>query len=256
MDIRVLGAHNSETSSTSCISLVIDKKLAVEAGGLTSHLTIEEQSEIGAVLITHKHMDHIRDIPNLALDSFRYRTSFSLCSTAAVCGSIKEYLLNGVIYPEFQNIPEHKPTVCFMELEPFKLQWIDGHAVMPVPVKHIGNAVGYQITDKKDRTVFFTGDTGPGLEECWRHTRPQLLIIDVTMRNDCEAFARTTGHLTPQLLETELASFRAINGYLPSVLAIHMDAILEPNIKTELEAVKEHLGADINISYEGMMLTI
>jgi ribonuclease BN (tRNA processing enzyme) len=256
MDIRVLGAHNSETSTTSCISLIIDKKLAVEAGGLTSHLTIEEQADIGAVIITHEHMDHIRDIPNLALDAFRSRTSFDLYATAAVCGSIKEHLLNGVIYPEFQNIPEHKPTVCFMELEPFNLQWIDGHAVMPVPVKHAGNAVGYQINDRKDRTIFFTGDTGPGLEECWRHTRPQLLIIDVTMRNDCEDFARVTGHLTPSLLETELISFRTVNGYLPTVLAIHMDAILEPRIRTELDAVKERLEADINIAYEGMRLTI
>jgi hypothetical protein len=141
-------------------------------------------------------------------------------------------------------------------MEPFKLQWIDGHAVMPVPVTHAGKAVGYQINDRKDRTIFFTGDTGPGLEECWRHTRPQLVIIDVTMRNDCEDFARSTGHLTPRLLETELVSFRAVNGYLPPVLAIHMDAILEPNIRTELEAVKEHLQADISIAHEGMRITV
>jgi ribonuclease BN (tRNA processing enzyme) len=256
MDIRVLGAHNSETNTTSCISLLIDKTLAIEAGGLTAHLTIAEQADIEAVIVTHKHMDHIRDIPNLALDSFRSRTSFGLYATAAVCSSIKEHLLNGVIYPEFQKIPENKPTVCFMEMEPLCLQWIDGHAVMPIPVQHAGSAVGYQINDKKDRTVFFTGDTGPGLEECWRHTRPQLLIVDVTMRNDCEDFARSTGHLTPNLLETELISFRAINGYLPSILAIHMDAILEPNIKTELEAVKERLQAEINIAHEGMTVTV
>jgi ribonuclease BN (tRNA processing enzyme) len=256
MDITVLGAHNCETKTSSCVSLLIDKTLAVEAGGLTSNLTLDEQAGIEAIIITHKHMDHIRDIPTMALSSFRRRTSFDLYSTDTVCRAIREHLLNNDTYPEFQKIPENKPTVCFMEIEPLVLQWIDGHAVMAVPVKHIDGAIGYQITDKKNKTVFYTGDTGPGLEEVWRHTAPQLLIVEVTMHNALEEFARTTGHLTPRLLESELASFRAINGYLPPVLVIHMDSEFEPDIKTELGAVKGRLQADITIAYEGMMLSI
>jgi ribonuclease BN (tRNA processing enzyme) len=256
MDIKVLGAHNCETRTTSCVSLLIDKNLAIEAGGLTSHLTLDEQAGIEAVIISHKHMDHIRDIPSMALNSFRRRTSFDLYATDNVGQAIKKHLLNNDIYPEFQKIPQNKPTVCFMKVEPLTLQWIDGHAVMAVPVKHVDEAIGYQITDKKNKTVFYTGDTGPGLEEVWRHTTPQLLIVEVTMHNAMEKFARETGHLTPQLLEVELASFRAINGYLPPILVVHMDAELEPQIKAELEAVKERLGADITIAHEGMELTV
>jgi ribonuclease BN (tRNA processing enzyme) len=256
MDIKILGAHNCETKTTRCVSVLIDKNLAIEAGGLTSNLTLDEQAEIEAIIISHKHMDHIRDIPNLALNSFRRRTSFDLYSTDKVGQAIKGHLLNGDIYPEFQTIPKNKPTVCFMKIEPLTLQWIDGHAVMAVPVKHVDEAMGYQITDKKNRTAFYTGDTGPGLEEVWRHTAPQLLIIEVTMHNALESFARDTGHLTPGLLEPELVSFRAINGYLPRILVIHMDAELEPDIKTELDGIKERLQADITIAHEGMMLSI
>lgn len=256
MEIRVLGAHNSETTTTSCVSLLIDKTLAVEAGGLTSRLTFEEQGIIDAIVITHCHMDHIRDIPTIALNFYRHSASVDVYSTTHVCDSIREHILNKEIYPEFQYIPEKKPTVSFLEVEPLGLQWIDGHAILPVPVKHDGEAVGYLISDKKDRSVFFTGDTGPDLAECWRHIAPQLIIIDVTMCNKAEDFARTTGHLTPRLLEAELASFRELKGYLPAVLAIHMDAGQENDIRSELHQVEQHLHTAINVAHEEMYLTV
>lgn len=256
MDIRVLGAHNSETTTTSCVSLLIDGKLAVEAGGLTSRLTFEEQGKLDAIVITHNHLDHVRDIPTIALNFYRRAASIDIYSTAHVCDSIKEHMLNKEMYPEFHRIPAKKPTISFQELEPLGLQWIDGHAVLPIPVKHDNDAVGYLITDKKDKSVFFTGDTGPGLAECWEHISPQLLIIDVTASNEFEDFARQTGHLTPLLLEGELLKFRELKGYLPAVLAIHMDPSLEHDIRMQLHDVEEHLHAVINMAHEEMCLAV
>ena len=256
MDIRILGAHNGESANSSCVTFVIDGTLAVEAGGLTSRLTIEEQRQIDAVILTHHHLDHIRDIPAIALNFFRQGASVDVYSTAQVCDVIKDHLMNKAVYPEFQNIPENKPTVSFLEIEPYGLAWIDGHSILPVPVNHTGAAVGYQISDKQGKTVFYTGDTGPDLAECWRHVSPQLLIIDVSLTNAFEDFARQTGHLTANLLERELISFREIKGYLPEVLAIHMDAALEPEIREELAAVAENLHARITVAQEDMRLTI
>jgi len=256
MEIRVLGAHNSETMTTSCVSLLVDRKLAVEAGGLTSRLSLEEQSQIDAVVITHSHMDHIRDIPMLALNCFLRSGSIDIYSTARVCDSIKEHILNQEMYPEFQSIPSTKPTVTFQEIEPLALQWIDGHSVLPVPVHHMTEAVGFLIKDKKDKSVFFTGDTGPGLVECWSRVKPQLLIIDVTMCNEREEFACQVGHLTPKLLESELVSFKNINGYIPDVLTIHMDASQESGIRHELHEVEQHLHTSINMAYENMCLAV
>lgn len=256
MDIRVLGAHNSETVTTSCVSLLVDGKLALEAGGLTSRLTFEEQVNLDAIVITHNHMDHIRDIPYIALNLFRRESRIDIYSTPHVCDAIKEHIFNREMYPEFHIIPERKPTVSFMEVEPLGLQWIDGHAVLPVPVKHETEAVGYLISDKKGKSVFFTGDTGPGLADCWTYISPQLLIIDVTMCNQYEEFARITGHLTPCLLEAELVKFRQLKGYLPPVLTIHMDAGQEPVIRAELRKVQEHLHTPVNMAYEEMLLAV
>jgi ribonuclease BN (tRNA processing enzyme) len=256
MDIRVLGAHNSETSTTSCVTLLIDEKLAIEAGGLTSRLTFEEQSKLDAIVITHNHLDHVRDIPTLALNFYRRSACIDIYSTAHVCGSIKEHMLNSEMYPQFHAIPKKKPTVNFLEVEPLGLQWIDGHSVLPVPVNHEGDAVGYLISDRQNKSVFFTGDTGPNLTECWQHVSPQLLIIDVTLSNENEDFARRTRHLTPRLLEAELVKFREIHGYIPAVLSIHMDANQETQIRSELHEVEQHLHTEINMAYEEMCLAV
>ncbi|MGD1117915.1 MAG: MBL fold metallo-hydrolase [Dehalococcoidales bacterium] len=256
MDIRILGAHNNETTGSSLVTFIIDGTLAVEAGGLTSHLTIQEQQKIDAVIVTHQHLDHIRDIPAIALNLCRLGASLDIYSTAGVGEVIRDHMLNTVVYPEFQNIPQNKPTLVFLEIEPYGLQWIDGHSILPVPVNHSGESVGYQICDKKGKVVFYTGDTGPGLAECWRHVNPQLLIIEVTFTNACEEFAKKTGHLTAHLLEQELISFREMKNYLPQVLAIHMDTVVEPTIRAELAAVSADLNVPITVAQENMRLTI
>ena len=256
MDIRILGAHNCESMTSSCVCFLIDGTLAIDAGGLTSSLSIQEQQKINAVVLTHQHFDHIRDIPGIALNLFRCGASIQVYSTAVVCDIVKTHLLNGKVYPQFQKIPEAKPTVHFNVVEPFEPQKVDGHSILAVPVNHFGITVGYQVSDKHGKAIFYTADTGPELSDCWRHISPQLLIIDVTLPNDHEEFAIKTAHLTPFLLEQELISFRECKGYLPRVIAVHMDTSLEAEIKKELAAVSKKLDIPITLAYEGMRLRI
>jgi cAMP phosphodiesterase len=256
MEIRILGAHSCETRATSCVSFLVDGTLAVEAGGLTSHLSLDEQRHINAIVLTHEHLDHIRDIPGIALNLYRCGREVSVYATARVCDAIKTHLLNGRVYPEFQKIPARQPTVKFALVEPLVAQKIDGHSILPVPVKHCSEAVGYQISNGQGGSVFYTADTGPGLLECWRQVSPRLLMIEVTLPDEFERFARKTGHLTPGLLEKELLAFRECRGYLPRVMVIHMDASLEGQLKEELDAVAGRLGIPITVSREDMTVTV
>lgn len=256
LEIRILGAHSSESSEACCACFVVDNTLAVDAGALATRLSMQEQQAIDAVILSHQHMDHIKDIPSIALNFFRAGTCFDVYSTSEVNEIIQMHILNNVLYPEFQKIPANKPTLKFLEVEPYGLQWIDGHSILPVPVKHAVPTVGYQISDKQGHTLFYTGDTGPGLSECWQHISPQLLIIDVTVPNSFIDFASKTGHLTPCLLEKELLSFKEAKGYLPDILAIHTDIAQEVKIKEELAVVAKNLDANIDIACEGMRLLI
>ena len=67
MRVRVLGAHNLEAAGARHTCFLIDGVLAVDAGSLASSLTLEEQGGIRALLITHQHFDHVRDLPTLGL---------------------------------------------------------------------------------------------------------------------------------------------------------------------------------------------
>lgn len=256
MDIRILGAHNCESQTTSCICFLIDGTLAIDAGGLTSNLSISDQQKLTAILLTHQHYDHIRDIPGIALTLSLRGDSIKVYSTANVCATIETHLLNGKVYPEFQKLPVTKPTVSLNIIKPYEPQLVDGHGILAVPVKHFNGTVGYQVSDKQGKAIFYTADTGPGLSDCWQHISPQLLIIDVTLPNVYEEFARETGHLTPNLLKQELIIFQEHKGYLPQVVAVHMDTGFEPKIKGEIAAVAEALHISITMAQEGMQLHI
>jgi ribonuclease BN (tRNA processing enzyme) len=256
MKIRFLGAHNCESLETRLVSLLVDDVLALDAGGLTSGLSFSAQLQLKAILLTHQHFDHIRDIPTLAMNFYLRRASINIYSIPPVFDDLKTYLLNDKLYPNFLERPARQPTLRFTALEPLKPVQIEGYSILAVPVSHSVPTVGYQITSHDGKALFFTGDTGPGLAGCWQQVSPQLLITEVTASNRLDDFMRESGHLTPNLLKQELIAFRRLKGYLPKVATVHMNPDTEAEIARELAAVAEELPATITLAHEGMELRL
>lgn len=256
MLIRILGAHNCESQATRCVCILVDDRLAIDAGGLTSNLSISDQQKLEAILLTHRHYDHIRDVPMVALTLYRCGTNIKVYSTPDVLDTIENHLLNDIVYPRFQEMPKGKPTISFNSIVPYQSQKINSYRILPVPVKHNGITVGYQISDAEGKTMFYTADTGPGLTHCWTYLSPQLLIIDVTVPDRYKKFATRTGHLTPSLLNDELIKFQEIKGYLPQIVLIHMDPVLEKETAEEIKSISEALNTPITMAHEGMKLHI
>ncbi len=254
MNIQILGAHNTESDNTKLVSLVIDGVLALDAGGLTSGLSFKAQRKLKAVLLTHHHYDHIRDIPALCMNFYLGGKTIDIYSTKSVYDALTAHFLNGEIYPDFLERPQENPTLKFTVMEPGKTKRIEDYGVLAVTVNHSVPAVGYQITSADGKTLFYTGDAGPGLDECWEYVSPQLLIIEVTASDRYEEFAKESGHLTPGLLKQELISFRKLKGYLPRVVAIHMNPDLEKEIAAEIASVANTLDTAITLACEGMRL--
>ena len=256
MKIRFLGAHNCERQNQKLVSLLIDGVLAIDAGSLTSSLSLEEQRKIKAVLLTHQHYDHVRDIPALAMNLFLGGAATRIYSIPAALDVLARHLLNDEIYPDFRQKPEQNPTVSFSVIEPHRAETIEGYTVLAVPVHHGVPTVGYQVTSGDGKSVFYSGDTGPGLSECWRRISPQLLIIEVTASNKYADWVGESGHLAPSLLKQELAGFKKVNGYLPPVVTVHMNPDLEEEIAAELAAVARDLDCSITVAKEGMEINI
>ena len=256
MNIRFLGAHNCESSTIKLVTLLIDDTLAIDAGSLTSSLPIEAQLQLKAVLITHQHYDHIRDIPAMAMNALFYETNIHICSTQAVYDALATHWLNGTTYANFLEKPQDNPRIKFTVIEPNKAVQIGGYDILAVTVTHPVPTVGFQITSPDGKIVFYTGDTGPGLADCWQYVSPQLLITEVTAPNRYEDFGRKLLHLTPNLLKEELIAFQKLKGYLPPVVLVHMNPRQEKEIEAEIALLAKELDASITLAYEGMLLQL
>ena len=256
MNIQVLGAHNCESQNSKLLSILIDDVLAMDAGGLTSSLSLPAQQKIKSILITHHHYDHVRDIPAIAMNLFLQNNTTNVYSTQPVYDTITTYLLNDRLYPNFLKRPPEKPTIKFTVVEPHQTKQIESYSILAVPVNHTDPALGYQVTAPDGKTVFYTGDTGPGLTDCWEYISPQLIIIEVTASNRFEEWAGEGGHLTPSLLKQELTSFREVKGYLPRVITVHMNPDLEKETAAEIAVVAQALNNSITPAYEGMRIQL
>ncbi len=254
MNIKLLGVHNCESQNTKFLSLLIDDSLVLDAGGLTSSLSFPAQQNLKAILLTHQHYDHVRDVPAIAMNFYLWGTTINIYSILPVYDAFAAHLLDGKLYPNFLERPQENPTIKFTVIETHQTEQIEGYGILAVPVNHSVPTVGYQITSPGGKVVFYTGDTGPGLADCWEQVSPQLLIIEVTAPNRYDGFAKESGHLTPSLLKQELDIFRDLRGYLPQVVVVHMSPGLEAEIKAEIAAVAKELNNPITLGYEGMQL--
>ena len=256
MNIQFLGAHNCEALTTKLVTLLIDDTLAIEAGGLTSSLPIEAQLKLKAVLLTHQHYDHIRDVPAMAMNALFYETDIHVYSTQAVYDALATHWLNGTTYSRFLEKPQDNPRIKFTVIEPNKSFQIGDYDILPVPVNHSVPTVGYQVTSSDGKIVFYTGDTGPGLVDCWQYVSPHLLITETTAPNRYDEFGRKMLHLTPNLLREELLSFQKQKSYLPPLVLVHMNPRQEKEIEAEISEVAESLNSPITLACEGMILNL
>jgi len=246
--IRFLGTYSGESKDHKLVTFLIDDVIAVEAATLASELTFAEQRQIRAILLSHCHYDHVRDLPAFAFNSAQngsdsYAEVLSLPETLQ---AVATHFFNGVIYPNYTDSDSYlgKPAIEFRPTETYRSERIEGYRVVAVPVKHNIGAVGFEITSEDGKNVFYSGDTGPGLSHLWERISPQLIIADTTFPNRLMKTASDAGHLCPDMLKRELQEFRRTKGYLPRVILVH----LNPEYASEIRIEAESLAKDLSIS--------
>ena len=256
MRIEVLGAHNTETDRTRLPCLLVDGTVALDAGGLTASLSLERQQQIKSVLLTHHHFDHCKDLIMLGANSLPGST-IDVYGLRDTLETVYLYLLDGKLYRDYTGWPSAEsprmklnPVAVF---QPISLQDLE---VLPLPVSHSVPSAGYFIRADNGKSFFYTGDTGPGLEECWERIAPDLLIIEVTHLNRAQKEMERLRHMTPGLLAEELAGFRKARDYLPRVIVSHIPVAYEDEMREELDAAGKLLEMEIELGYEGLTVEL
>ncbi|MEM9193612.1 MAG: 3',5'-cyclic-nucleotide phosphodiesterase [Myxococcota bacterium] len=242
MELKVLGCHGSETPKHRTTSFLVDDKLAIDAGALTSALSLDEQRKIESVLVSHSHLDHVRDLSTIADNRCQQGgPTLEIVGTPATLAALQAHFFNGKMWPDFSKIDTPcGPTVRYRAIEPEKVSEVSGLKVTPVLVSHTIETAAFVIEGSDGGSLAFSGDTGP-TERFWEvlNELPDLrsLLMEVSFPNDQSELATASGHHTPGTLETELQKLDAKDG-LP-ILLYHIKPVFYTQVTKQLAKIKK-----------------
>lgn len=252
MKIEVLGCHGSETPSAKTVGFLVEDRILLEAGTVSSVLSLDRQLAIHSVILSHLHLDHIKGLPFLADNLIGEPGSvITVYGIDEVLEGLKSHLFNDEIWPDFTRIANGDVSVLrFASLQKRVTTRIGEVEVTPFPVNHTIPSIGLFLR-KGDCTVLYTGDTAP-TEEIWKigRERPDLsaLLIEVSFPDSMKKIAKVSGHMTPTMVARELEK---LDRPEVPVYVFHMKPKYEAAIIAELQDL---LGGAVTVLREGDVL--
>jgi 3',5'-cyclic-nucleotide phosphodiesterase len=245
MEIKVLGCHGGETPQHRTSSFVIDGVLGVDAGAVTSMMSLKEQKKLEAVVVSHAHLDHVRDLATLADNRCQMADRpLVVAGTPGTLRALKKHFFNNVVWPDFSEINLANGggrTLEFVELKPEKSQRVAGYEVRSVLVTHTIESAAL-IIERRDCAIAYSGDTGP-TERLWKVLAkvPTLraLLMEVSFPNEMQWLADESGHHTPRTLDRELNKIGTPHDPrdLP-VLLYHIKPHFQRQVEREIAKIK------------------
>jgi ribonuclease BN (tRNA processing enzyme) len=237
MKLRVLGCSGGSVRGRFLSCFLLNDRIALDAGGLTGPLTLEEQLGVRHVIVSHTHLDHNCGLPFFVDNVFgRLDEPIFVYGTAPVVESLRNHMFNDELWPDFSRLPSAEaPTLKFQEVKPEEVFEIEGLSFTPIEVEHLIPTVGFVIDDGSG-SIIYTSDTGP-THRIWQvaSSQPSLkcVITEISFSDDDEALARASGHMTPGILAGELKKISKD----VRVLITHTKPGHLPRIKKELGAL-------------------
>ena len=241
MKLRVLGCSGGELRRHRTTCFLVDGALAIDAGALTAALSLEELLEVDDIVLTHSHLDHVKDVPLIADLLIGRRTRPLVVHASTACArALREYLFNGEIWPDFTRLPDARhPVITIKPFHPRRRFAIGRYAVQPVPVAHPVESVGFVLSDGDD-TIAISGDTGP-TTAFWEAVNAaenvRALLVETSFPTRLQAIADVSGHLTPRTLAGELSKLER-DGF--PVYLYHLKPAFISELKRELSSMKLH----------------
>jgi cAMP phosphodiesterase len=240
MELRVIGCHGGETPKHRTSAFVVDDRLAIDAGSLTSGMDIKAQVRLEACVVSHAHLDHIRDLATIADNRCQADCEpLVVAANRATIRALKRHFFNNLIWPDFSQIPtSHGPTIQYLELKPDRPTLVGGYEIVAVDVDHTIETSGFIIRGS-DATIAYSGDTGPtdGLwERLKKEPNLKALLMEVSFPNREQKLARASGHHTPRTLARDLKKFGKPQD-LPTLL-YHIKPVFQAEVELECAKLK------------------
>jgi len=236
MKIEILGCSGSVMPGYNTTSILLNGDTLIDAGSAASVLDEFAISAIRNILITHSHLDHIKELPFILDTLYSQNGScVTIWGSSETVSSLHEHIFNGIIWPEIRELNCQREFVKILEV-PRKEFILGSIQVETMLVDHISGSLSYLFTDGKVK-VIFSGDTGYDNRLFdivhMLNTDLKALFVEVSFPNRLEEFAVLTRHLTPNLLEMGLGDM--ISSPL-KVFAYHMKPKYIDEVVAELPA--------------------
>ena len=238
MRVEILGCSGGELPRHRTTCFLVDGRLAIDAGALTQSLSLDRLLAIEDVVLTHGHLDHVKDVPLLAdLLVGRARRPLRVHASPETARTLRESVFNDALWPDFTRIPDaRRPILEIRTFRPDRPFHVGPYAIRPVPVSHTVESVGLVVSE--GRTAFaVSGDTGPTTrfwERVNAERRLRALLVELSYPNALQAVADVSGHLTPRTLAGELEKLDRDG--LP-VLLYHLKPAHSAAVRRELAAL-------------------
>src|SRR5436309_7750910 len=199
MLLEVLGCHGGDVPNRRLPSFLINGRVLVEAGSVTSGLPLGARSGIEHVLVTHAHLDHTVGLAFLVdnIQSAQPANVVTAASLAPVIEDLRTCCFNNRLWPDFTRLPTpEKPVLRLETLDESAPIVFGGLHVIPVPVHHAVPATGFILHDGAAGLVV-SGDTGP-TNELWKVAREvggiRAILVETAFPNRLESLAQISGH--------------------------------------------------------------
>ncbi len=241
MELRVLGCHGGETPQHKTSSFLLDGRLALDAGAVTSMLALEDQRRVETVLVSHAHLDHIKDLATLADNRCQQDgPTLTVAGVPETIRILREHFFNDLIWPDFSRIDTSTgKTIRFEVLEPEKPTQLNGMTVRAVMVNHTIDTSGF-IVETADGAVAYSGDTGP-TDRFWEVLSEtaglKALLMEVSFPDEHHQLAKVSGHHTPETLGLDLRKLDGNRG-LP-ILLYHIKPVFESPVEKQLARLRD-----------------
>jgi ribonuclease BN (tRNA processing enzyme) len=210
----------------------------LDAGSLCSALPLERLLEVEDIVLSHSHLDHVKDLPLLAdLLVGRREKPINVWASRECAKTIKESIFNDALWPDFTRIPsKQKPIIKIHTFRAGSVFEVGKYKIRSVPVTHPVESCGFVVSNGHS-ALAMSGDTGP-TDKLWDvlNDTPNLkaLLLETSFPNHLQTLADLSGHLTPRTVEEELKKFNR-NG--AAVLLYHLKPAFVTELKEELASL-------------------
>jgi cAMP phosphodiesterase len=227
MKVKVLGCHGGETPNHKTTCFMIDNQITIDAGAICRSLELVEQVALQHILVSHSHMDHVKDLALLAdqIIGQKKQPIFLHCG-AETAETLRSSYFNNFLWPDFTVIPTpeapvmkiiiHEPETPFRIslTEPFSMEAKpsegpladDEYEITYVPLTHPVESMAMLIRSVHG-TILYSSDTGP-TKRLWelanRIDDIKGMFVELSFPNNMQPLADVAGHYTPATLAKEL----------------------------------------------------